>query len=116
MDEHYGWIPSIERWCLMFVFVIGWGGYSSNLWKMQQHYFFTLWGYLTLKNKKRLPLCITKKIYLMIFLSVKVFPSISNSYEIHNKPSQFQEFDQHIQKCNAKSSTYFLKFQKYFQC
>jgi uncharacterized membrane protein len=21
MDEHYGWIPSIKRWCLMFTFV-----------------------------------------------------------------------------------------------
>jgi hypothetical protein len=22
MDENTGWIPSIERWCLMFAFVI----------------------------------------------------------------------------------------------
>jgi hypothetical protein len=38
---------------------------------------------------------------------VVVIPSIGNNYEGHNKPQQFQELNQHMHQCNAKSSTYF---------
>jgi hypothetical protein len=47
-------------------------------------------------NKKHLPFYTTKEDIFKNLLKMGVLPSISNIYEEHNKPPQFQDLYEHL--------------------